>query len=257
MDRRTFIKAAAGVLGAGALATPAIAQRSATRVLRFVPQADLANFDPVWTPSVLVRNAAVLVWDTLYGVDENLQPQRQMVEAEEVSADGLTWTFRLRPDLKFHDGERVLAKDVVASINRRLSAASPGSIRHWLGRSGGLPPISFPLFQGKRAVVAAVWLASLSFMISLQVRVTDQPAASRPLLDCFGRRTLTLQLCHRVLLTQRRHIWRDHLRSSRSTSGMTMERSPGDAVDPPAANPAAQELAGAARIGLLGETSLR
>jgi peptide/nickel transport system substrate-binding protein len=41
-----------------------------------------------------------------------------MVEAEEVSPDGLVWTFRLRPGLKFHDGEPVLAKDVVASINR-------------------------------------------------------------------------------------------------------------------------------------------
>jgi len=41
-----------------------------------------------------------------------------MVEAEEVSQDGLTWTFRLRPGLKFHDGAPVLAKDTVASINR-------------------------------------------------------------------------------------------------------------------------------------------
>jgi peptide/nickel transport system substrate-binding protein len=56
--------------------------------------------------------------DTLYGVDRSLKPQRQMVEAEEVSADGLTWTFQLRPGLKFHDGEPVLAKDAVASINR-------------------------------------------------------------------------------------------------------------------------------------------
>src|SRR5215475_10787987 len=118
MDRRTFIKAAAGVLGASALATPAIAQRGAARVLRFVPQADLANFDPIWNTQYVVRNAAALVWDMLYGFDDKLQPQRQMVESEEVSSDGLVWTFRLRPGLKFHDGEPVLAKDVVASLAR-------------------------------------------------------------------------------------------------------------------------------------------
>ena len=119
MDRRTFLKTAAGsVAAAGGLATPAISQRAAARTLRFVPQADLANFDPIWNTQFVVRNGAALVWDMLYGVDDKLQPRRQMVEAEEVSADGLTWTFRLRPGLKFHDGEPVLAKDVVASLNR-------------------------------------------------------------------------------------------------------------------------------------------
>ncbi len=115
--------AGAGAL-AGGLATPAISQRAAARVLRLVPHADLANFDPIWTPAYIARNAGLLVWDTLYGIDANLHPQRQMVEAEEVSADGLTWTFRLRPGLKFHDGEPVLAKDAAASINR-WSAREP------------------------------------------------------------------------------------------------------------------------------------
>jgi peptide/nickel transport system substrate-binding protein len=121
MDRRTFLKSAAGagaLAVAGGLATPAISQRAAARALRLVPGADLANFDPVWTAAYIVRNAGLLVWDTLYGVDARLQVQRQMVEAEEVSPDRLTWTFRLRPRLKFHDGEPVLAKDAVASINR-------------------------------------------------------------------------------------------------------------------------------------------
>src|SRR6516225_5043204 len=119
MDRRTFLKTAgAGALAASGLATPAISQRAAARTLRFVPQADLANFDPIWNTQYVVRNGAALVWDMLYGVDDNLQPRRQMVESEEVSSDGLVWTFRLRPGLKFHDGEPVLAKDVVASLAR-------------------------------------------------------------------------------------------------------------------------------------------
>src|SRR3981081_1726111 len=118
MHRRAFLKTAAGAIATCGLATPAISQRAAARTLRFVPQADLANFDPIWGTQYVVRNASAMVWDTLYGVDEKLVPQRQMAEAEEVSADGLTWTFRLRPGLKFHDGEKVLAKDVVASLAR-------------------------------------------------------------------------------------------------------------------------------------------
>src|SRR5271169_7171307 len=127
MDRRTLLKS---VAGAGTLAivgrfpTPALSQGAAARTLRFVPQANLANFDPIWGTQYVVRNAAALVWDTLYGFDSSLQPQRQMVESEEVSDDGLIWTFRLRSGLKFHDGEPVRAKDVVASL-ARWSARDP------------------------------------------------------------------------------------------------------------------------------------
>src|SRR5258708_3321984 len=121
MDRRTFLKAAAGtgaLVTAGGLATPAISQRAAARTLRLVPHADLTTFDPIWGGAYIARNAGLLVWDTLYGIDSTLTPRPQMVESEEVSADGLTWTFRLRPGLRFHDGEPVRAPDAVASINR-------------------------------------------------------------------------------------------------------------------------------------------
>src|SRR5438128_5213400 len=120
MNRRAFLKSVTGgtLAAAGGLATPAISQRAAARALRLVPHADLANFDPIWTTAYIARNAGLLVWDMLYGVDNKLQPQRQMVESEEVSTDGRNWTFRLRPGLKFHDGEPVLAKDAVASVNR-------------------------------------------------------------------------------------------------------------------------------------------
>jgi peptide/nickel transport system substrate-binding protein len=119
MDRRAFLKTVAGALAVGnGLAAPTIAQGADARTLRLVPHADLANFDPIQNSAYIARNAGILVWDTLYGVDSTLRPQRQMVESEEVSADRRVWTFRLRPGLKFHDGEPVLAKDAVASIDR-------------------------------------------------------------------------------------------------------------------------------------------
>ena len=127
MDRRTLLK---GLAGAGALAaasrfpSPALAQGADARTLRFVPQADLANFDPIWGTQYVVRNAAALVWDTLYGIDDKLQPQRQMVEIRGGVRRRPDWTFRLRPGLKFHDGEPVLAKDAVASL-ARWSARDP------------------------------------------------------------------------------------------------------------------------------------
>src|SRR5262249_29845993 len=57
MDRRTFLKsvAAAGSLATtGRLSAPALAQGAAARTLRFVPQANLANFDPIWGTQYVV-----------------------------------------------------------------------------------------------------------------------------------------------------------------------------------------------------------
>jgi peptide/nickel transport system substrate-binding protein len=131
VHRRAVLKAMAGggaLAVAGGLAAPAVSQRAAARALRFVPQADLSNFDPVWSSTIVVRNASVLVFDMLYGIDEQLTPRRQMIEAEEVSSDGLTWTFRLRPRLKWHDGEPVLARDAVASLARWAVRDSMGQM---------------------------------------------------------------------------------------------------------------------------------
>lgn len=117
MKRRTLL---AGPIAAplAALARPARAQPSATRVLRFIPESGLQQADPIRTTTALARNHGFLVWDTLYGLDETLHPQPQMCAGHEVDDDGLTWTFRLRDGLLFHDGEPVRAADCVASIRR-------------------------------------------------------------------------------------------------------------------------------------------
>jgi peptide/nickel transport system substrate-binding protein len=121
MKRRDFLQGAAAV-GAGGLATPALLRRSARAadpsVLRFVPQANLANLDPVWGTQYVVRNASLLIWDTLFGVDHTLTPKPQMVDTWAVTDGGNTWTFKLRPGLKFHDNTPVTSKDVTASLTR-------------------------------------------------------------------------------------------------------------------------------------------
>ena len=118
MKRRTFL-ATSAALGTAPLARPALAQGAGNaRLLRFVPHADLANPDPVWSTTTVAAMHGMMVWDWLYGLDEAFLPQKQMVAGEEITDDGLTWTLTLREGLMHHDGERVRAADAVASIER-------------------------------------------------------------------------------------------------------------------------------------------
>ena len=116
MHRRSLI--AGATAAATALPRFAIAQPAASRVLRFVPQANLTSLDPVWTTATVTRNYAFLVYDMLYGTDDALVPRPQMAEGHQASDDGLRWTIRLRDGLVFHDGTPVLAQDCVASLDR-------------------------------------------------------------------------------------------------------------------------------------------
>jgi len=113
MQRRTFLAAGA----AAALARPAIAQGNA-RLLRFVPEGNLQNPDPIWTTTTIARNHGFMIWDTLYGQNSKGRPSPQMAAGHEVSDDRLTWRFTLRDGLLFHDGEPVRAQDCVPSILR-------------------------------------------------------------------------------------------------------------------------------------------
>ena len=116
ITRRTALAVSASAFGA-ALARPALAVMPAT-VLRFVPQGNLNNPDPVWTTTTIARNHGLMIWDTLYSMTAALEPRPQMVEGHTVLDDGRTWRFTLRPGLNFHDGEPVRSVDCIASIQR-------------------------------------------------------------------------------------------------------------------------------------------
>ena len=116
MQRRSLLKGiGAASLG---LAAPSIASSQGARVLKFVPHADLTVLDPIWTTAYITRNHGYLVYDTLFGMDNIYRASPQMAEGMTVENDGKLVKVVLRDGLKFHDGEKVLARDCVASIKR-------------------------------------------------------------------------------------------------------------------------------------------
>ncbi len=125
MNRRDFL-ATGTAAAASTLAAPRLSLAQNARVLRFVPQANLSSLDAVAGTQYVVRNASLLIWDTLYGIDSNIVPKPQMAEGHEASPDFKTWTFKLRSGLRFHDGEPVLARDVIASLNRWMARDTMG-----------------------------------------------------------------------------------------------------------------------------------
>ncbi len=128
MKRRDFLISAAAGTAAGALAMPTVARAQNNRVLKFIPQANLSSMDAVAGTQYVVRNAALMVWDTLYGINAKVEPQPQMCEGHEVTPDFQTWTFKLRDGLKFHDGEKVTTRDVIASLNRWMVRDTMGQV---------------------------------------------------------------------------------------------------------------------------------
>src|SRR5918994_3412910 len=113
MMRRTLAALAAGAVLASA--GSALAQN---KVLRFVQNGNLTILDPIWTTAYVTRNHGYLIYDTLFASDENNAVKPQMVDKHEVSPDKLTWTFRLREGLEWHDGKPVTSEDCIASIQR-------------------------------------------------------------------------------------------------------------------------------------------
>jgi peptide/nickel transport system substrate-binding protein len=119
MKRRTFLAASAATL-----ATPAIGGQAKTLI--HVPQGNLVTLDAVFTTAQVTRNAAAMVYETLYGRDEKMVARPQMVEGHTVEDNGLRWTMKLRDGLVFHDGTKVLASDCAASLRRWMKRDAIG-----------------------------------------------------------------------------------------------------------------------------------
>ena len=118
ISRRRVVRGAAAAAVSAALGAPAVRAQKDPQTLRFVAQADLKVLDPIWTTAYITRNHGYLVYDTLFGTDEDLQIKPQMVDRTTVSPDGMKYIFTLRDGLKWHDEQPVTSEDCVESLKR-------------------------------------------------------------------------------------------------------------------------------------------
>ena len=58
------------------------------------------------------------VYSTLMALDPDAKPYPELAESHEVSEDGLTYTFKLRQNVQFHNGDELTADDVKFSFDR-------------------------------------------------------------------------------------------------------------------------------------------
>jgi peptide/nickel transport system substrate-binding protein len=167
--RRSLV---ASAVATAALAAPWAAQAQ-NNVLRVVPHSNLAVLDPIWTTAYMSRNHGYMIYDTLFGTDENGKVKPQMVDTWTESPDKRLWTFKLRKGLEFHDGKPVTSEDVVASLQRwgkrdamgsalmqfvlRMDTPAPDTFRIFLNEANGFmvealgkPSSNVPFIMPKR-----------------------------------------------------------------------------------------------------------
>ena len=98
-------------------------------ILRAGVQGDPTELDPHLTVLAAAGLVIELVYEGLVDVGPDLLPQPALAESWEISADGLTYTFALRPGVTFHNGRAMTAADVIYSIERirNPETASPSA----------------------------------------------------------------------------------------------------------------------------------
>jgi peptide/nickel transport system substrate-binding protein len=96
------------------------AEKSKTLVLTVGVKQDIDSLNPYTGVTVAAYEAWTLVYDSLLNLSEDgLKPIPELAtEVPKVAADGLTWTYKLRDDVKWSDGTAFTAEDAAYTLTR-------------------------------------------------------------------------------------------------------------------------------------------
>ena len=96
--------------------------------LRINISSEPVTLDPALGSSIDDTILALNSFAGLYAYDENSEPVPDLAEGVEISEDGLTYTFTMKPDLKWSDGSQLTAADFEWSWKRAAATGKASSL---------------------------------------------------------------------------------------------------------------------------------
>ena len=208
-----------------AAALPGPGQAGAQGILRVAMPALPSTLDPALAAEPSSGLLARQIFDSLLQYRENSSDVEPALATQwHVSRDGLTWSFRLREGVRFHDGTPLAAAEVAASLERVIfpgaagaPATNPVVPRLLRGTPGVVKAVRVPDPRTVQIVLAlpyAPLLTVLAHPALAIVRVTTGPDGA-PRWVGTGPFLLAERLRSRVTLEANPVFWGGAARSSR------------------------------------------
>ena len=142
----------------------------------FGQEANVNSLDQMTSTTISTRNIAMNVFEALMTRDENTAPIPDLASSVTEAPDGMSYTFKLRPGVKFHNGKPMSSADVVASFDRY---GKMGAMRSMFGNVAGweAPDAStFVIKMKQRQPTFILQLSSFSVpVVIVPSELTDAP----------------------------------------------------------------------------------
>ncbi len=122
IDRRAFLAGSAATLATAAAGGARLVRAQTPKkggTLRVGNLGEPPTLDAHWTTASITETLTNHLYEGLYTLDDDNKPIPMLAESmPAVSKDQLTYTFKLRQGIRFHNGKEMTSEDVVASLMR-------------------------------------------------------------------------------------------------------------------------------------------
>jgi len=105
---------------------------------------DPEHFNALLANNSSTFSAAWSIFDCLVAYDENLSIKPALAQSWDVSRDGLSYTFHLRPNVLWHDGQPFTADDVAFWVSALLNPKVRAPSRAFYGAFAGYAALTDP-----------------------------------------------------------------------------------------------------------------